>query len=106
SNIQTLQVRALFRAQNIIVRLDNVILTPRINITTQPASTTVCAGSTVTLSTVASGNPAITYQWQFESSAAGWQNISNGSGYSGATTASLSIVTSASFGAGRYRCVV
>jgi hypothetical protein len=50
------------------------------SITAQPQSQTVAAGSSVTFSVVASGNPAPTYQWSL-----------NGTPLSGATKANLTL---------------
>ncbi|MES2555873.1 MAG: ice-binding family protein [Bacteroidota bacterium] len=54
-------------------------------ITTQPTDQTVCEGSSVTFSTVASGS-GLTYQWR-----KGATNVTDGGPISGATTASLTI---------------
>ena len=105
-NMSVLQIRGLYRDANISTRLDNVSIMPPIVITTQPASTAVCAGATATLSTAATGNPAITYQWQITNVAGVWSNVTNGGPYSGATTAALSVNTTGNAGAGTYRCQV
>jgi len=106
SDIATLQIRGLFRHQNTIVRLDNVTLRPPIIINTQPSSVAVCVGTTATLTTAASNNPNITYQWQVMNALGAWVNVTNGGGFSGATTATLSINTTGNVGAGQYRCVI
>src|SRR6187549_256977 len=103
-DLADLQLRALYRNANTTNRLDNVSFRPPINITTQPSSSTLCAGPTLTLTTAATNNPAITYQWQRETSPTIWTNVTNTGGYSNATTASLSINTTGTFGAGNYRC--
>ena len=104
SNLATLQIRGLYRDANITSRLDNVSFTPPIIINTQPTNVTVCNGATATFITAASNNPGITYQWEIESSPSVWITVNNTGGYSGATTATLSINTTGNFGAGNYRC--
>ena len=54
-------------------------------VTTQPTDQTVCEGSSVTFSTVATGT-GLTYQWQV-----GGVDITDGGSVSGATTSSLTI---------------
>ena len=63
-------------------------------ITTQPASQTVTAGSSVSFSITASGNPAPTYQWQ-----KGGVNIA------GATSATYTIASVVAGDAGSYTAV-
>jgi gliding motility-associated-like protein len=104
ADLASLQIRGLYRDANTTNRLDNVSFRPPIVITAQPSSSTVCDGVTATLSTIATGNPALTYQWQLESSPAVWTNLTNTGGYSGTTTAALSVNTAGNFGAGSYRC--
>jgi large repetitive protein len=72
-------------------------------ITSQPSASTICAGSNTTFSTSATG--ATGYQWQVDSGS-GFNNISDGGVYSGATTSTLTI-TSATTGlnGNSYRCV-
>jgi gliding motility-associated-like protein len=106
NNLTSLEIRGLYRDANIAGRLDNVWFTPPIIITTQPSSTSVCLGATASLTTAATNNPSITYQWQFLSSVNVWTNVANGGGFSGATTATLSVNTTGNVGAGTYRCRV
>jgi gliding motility-associated-like protein len=106
TNLTGLEIRGLYRDANINTRLDNVSLSQPILITTQPNSPTTCAGPTVSLTTAATNNPAITYQWQRETSPTVWGNVTNGGGYGGATTVTLSINTTGNFGAGNYRCKI
>ena len=78
---------------------------PGITIGTQPFDFTACAGGLATFSTSASGTTNITYQWQYSSDGINpFADIPNGGGYSNATTATLSVSTVGTFGAGRYRC--
>ncbi|MBS1689573.1 MAG: hypothetical protein JSS96_12675, partial [Bacteroidetes bacterium] len=58
------------------------------SITTQPSSSTICAGSNTSFSVVASGT-GLSYQWQVDQGL-GFANVS-GSVYGGATSSSLSI---------------
>src|SRR5690606_38624451 len=104
ADLANLSIRGLYRDANVNGRLDNVRFTPPIIINTQPNSATVCSGAITTLTTAASGNPTITYQWEIESSPSVWTNVTNTGGYSRATTASLTISTIGNFGAGNYRC--
>ena len=60
-------------------------------ITTQPASTTVSAGSAVTLSVVATGSPAPSYQW-----------AKNGTAIAGATQTSYSLPSAQTGDSGSY----
>jgi gliding motility-associated-like protein len=78
-----------------------------ISITQQPSDIAVCVGQEATFTTQASGANNIVYRWQYSPDGiVPFSNISNGNGYSNATTATLSINTIGNFGAGRYRCVV
>ncbi len=78
-------------------------------ITTQPASSTICATQSTSFSVVANGT-AISYQWQ-ESTTPGcagpWVNIANGGVYSGATTNTLTITGApATMNGYGYRCII
>ena len=77
-------------------------------ITTQVVNQTVAAGKNPQFMAAASGAPAPTYQWQVSSNGGStWSNLSNGSPYSGVTTATLT-VSDATLGLSgiEYRCVV
>lgn len=77
------------------------------NITSQPASSAICAGLNTTFSVSASGT-SLTYQWQ-ESTNGGttWNNITNGGVYSGATTNTLTLTgVTAGMTTYQYRCAV
>ncbi len=71
----------------------------------QPQSISTCEGSIETFSIDATGATSITYQWQ-KFNGTIYANISNGGGYAGVTTKSLSVNTNGNFGAGEYRCRV
>jgi sugar lactone lactonase YvrE len=64
-------------------------------ITSQPQSQTVTAGGSVQFSVTATGDPAPTYQWQF-----------NGAPFVGATNATLSFSNARASDAGNYAVVV
>ena len=70
-------------------------------ITGNPSGQNVCPGANATFSVTASGDGALTYQWQTNS-----VNISNGSHYGGCTTATLTVTNAGSADAVNYRCVV
>jgi len=106
SDLASLQIRGLYREANTISRLDNVIFTPPIIINTQPAATTsVCAGVPVSLTTAASGNPGIAYQWQILILGV-YTNLANGGNYAGVTTNTLTINTTDGTATGNYRCTI
>ena len=79
-----------------------------ITIATQPADASICAGATTSFTTAATGTTNITYQWQrYIVASSLLQNIINGGAYSGATTATLTINSSAGPISGDYyTCVV
>ncbi len=105
SDVSSLQLRGLYRDANTTNRLDNVAMTPPIIITTQPVSTSVCQGTTATLTTSATNNPSLTYRWQrFNAATGGYSDLNNDAVYSGVSTTTLSIVTTTGAGAGDYRC--
>jgi hypothetical protein len=68
-------------------------------ITTNPASTTVNAGTSVTLTAAATGVPTPTVQWQLSVSGGAWTNIS------GATSTSYSFTSTAAMAGNQYRAV-
>ena len=81
-------------------------------ITSQPTAATVIAGNTATFTVAA--NAATGYQWEYSTNGStGWASVSDavptGNTYTGATSASLSVITSALTASGPsnyYRCVV
>jgi gliding motility-associated-like protein len=106
ASLASLQIRGLYRDANTTNRLDNVTFTPPIIINTQPpASTSACVGTSAILTTAASGNPSITYQWQRIISGV-YVNISNTGNYSGVTTNTLTINTNDGTATGNYRCAI
>ncbi|MCW5909816.1 MAG: gliding motility-associated C-terminal domain-containing protein [Cyclobacteriaceae bacterium] len=106
SDLASLQIRGLYRNANVTGRLDNVTFTPPIIINTQPAASTfACRGTPVSLTTAASGNPAIGYQWQILISGV-YINLANGGNYSGVTTNTLNINTTDGTATGNYRCTI
>lgn len=77
-------------------------------ITTQPVSVEQETGKELKLSVVAAGSneeQELTYQWQ-KMGASDWENVSDGAGISGATTAELTITAATEANNGQYRCVV
>ncbi|MFZ9694526.1 MAG: hypothetical protein ACO3AY_01480 [Chitinophagaceae bacterium] len=76
-----------------------------VTVVTQPASQTICDGSSVSFTTAGTGTGVI-YQWQVNTGA-GFVNLSNGGIYSGVTSAVLSISSaSASMSTYQYRCLL
>jgi len=74
-------------------------------ITVQAANTVTCAGSLATFSVTASG-PGLTYLWQ-ENQGSGFNTISNGGIYSGATTNTLTLTgVTAGMNNYTYQCIV
>jgi len=75
-------------------------------INTQPAGATGCAGSSVNFNVQAAG-PSLSYQWQVSTGAAAFANITNGTVYSGANTATLSLSgITASLNGNTYRVII
>jgi gliding motility-associated-like protein len=96
-------------AGNTVTSATNFTVTPSpvITITTQPTDFAACVGQTATFTIVGTGTTNIAYQWQFSTTSTGTYNdIVNGGGYANAATASLSVNTTGSIGAGFYRCKV
>lgn len=87
------------------VNSGSITINTVINITAAPTSATVTAGGSKTFTVAASGTIG-GYQWQYNDGT-GWASLSNGSPYSGVTTASLVINPTATTMSGyQYRCVV
>lgn len=66
-----------------------------VNVTSQPADTTVVAGGSAALTVAASGSGTLSYQWQ-----------KGGTAISGATSSTLALTSVAASQAGAYTCVV
>ena len=76
-----------------------------IPVTIQPVNTTICSGGTANLSVTTRGANVV-YQWQVNTGS-GYADVVNGTNYSGATTATLSVLnTPLSFNTYQYRCVL
>ncbi len=81
-----------------------------VTITQQPTDGSVEAGSggTVTfgpVSGISSDGSTITYQWEFSSNGGvGWSSVSNGGGYSGATTNTLTVDDDYAKNTYQFRC--
>ena len=96
------------RAAGLLVVYENLVPTgPTITITTDPSPSAVCDGNNSSLTINASGTTNLTYQWQkFNTLDFSFNAISDGGGYTGTTTSTLTINTTGNFGAGDYRCKV
>ncbi|SEG49482.1 PKD-like domain-containing protein, partial [Flavobacterium urumqiense] len=68
-------------------------------ITSQPTSTTICVGSSVT-TTVAANGANLTYQWQINTSGNNYANIS------GETNSALNFVSVTTLNAAKYKCII
>lgn len=75
-----------------------------ISIGTQPASQSTCNNGPASFS-VATGSSGVSYQWQVNTGS-GFVNISNGGVYSGATSASLTLSSTAGANGYLFRCVL
>jgi gliding motility-associated-like protein len=92
---------------NALMIFENRIASNTITITQQPADFIACDGQLASFSSLATGTTNITYQWQFSPDGiSAFSDISNGSSYSNVTTSTLTINTTGTFGAGRYRCKI
>ena len=74
-------------------------------ITQQPQNSTVSTGTNATFTVTASGTAPLSYQWQ-RLNGTTWTNLANGSGVSGATTATLTLTAVDAADAGQYRAIV
>jgi uncharacterized delta-60 repeat protein len=76
-------------------------------ITTSPSNKTICAGENTTFSVTAVGT-GLTYQWLRETvTGAGFSTIADGTNYSGATTATLTVTAApGTFNNYNYQCRV
>lgn len=76
-----------------------------LTITQHPQPQNPCAAGTATFNVAATGVGALTYQWQ-KYNGSTWDDVSNDSRFSGATTAALTIASVAAGDAANYRCMV
>jgi hypothetical protein len=79
-----------------------------VTFSTQPSNKKVCIGGTATFTVAATGSSTLTYQWQLSTDGGTtWTAVANGSTYSGATTASLTVTgATVAFNNYYYRCGV
>ena len=93
---------------NALMVFENKINTPIITVTSQPVNpNNRCVGLSYTFSTDAIGTTNITYQWQkYNTTALAFQNLTDGSTYSGTTTKNLLISNIQLAQDGDYRCVI
>ena len=78
----------------------NVVVNQPPSITTQPVSSSICAGATASFSVVATGT-LLSYKWKLDG-----VDISNNAVYSGANAATLNLVSTTSANQGTYTCEV
>jgi hypothetical protein len=90
------------------ISVGNAMAFKAVAFTQHPAPKTICQGTGTTFSVVASGTGTLTYQWEVSTNSGGaWNPAANGSTYSNAGTATLT-VTAATAGMNTYlyRCRV
>lgn len=99
--------------KNIFVLAGMIMLLPcslsaAVSFNTPPQDQTVCSGSPATFSVGATGAANLIYQWQVSTNGGTvWNNVSDGSVYTGATTMTLRIsAATTAFNNFRYRCNV
>jgi hypothetical protein len=95
------------RAGNLLSILENNIASgPIITFTQDPVMTYACEGETATFTTAATGTTNIQYRWQkFDSGSGSYNDLADGTAYSGTGTSTLSVVTTGFFDNGAaYRC--
>jgi hypothetical protein len=93
-------------SSNALLVFENKIPLLAVTIITQPTAQAVCAGVSANFTAAATAPGSITYQWQFKPALGSFNNIANGSDYSGATTATLTVATTNAAVAGQYQCVI
>jgi len=84
----------------------DLVVSQPVSIFSQPASTTQCVGSTVTLAVGTTGTPAPTYRWRRGTLFLIDGTTPGGTVISGATTATLVLTGVTAADAGAYDCVV
>lgn len=97
------QFRCIVKDGNGQAISNTVKLTVTPKITSQPANTSVTAGSTAKFSITVNGKAPLSYQWQSRKDASSsWTN----SGQNGARTATLSVSTNAGLNGWQFRCII
>ena len=93
------------RVNNLVsILTNNITACITATITTQPANSSICVGSSTSF-TVSASN-AVSYQWQ-ENIGSGWNNLTNNATYSGTLTNTLTITgATIPMNNNQYRCVV
>jgi hypothetical protein len=81
---------------------------PVVNFTQHPSARTVYENGNTTFTVAATGSGALTYQWEISTNGGiSWNNVINGSLYSGSGISVLTITgAAATMNNYRYRCVV
>lgn len=80
------------------------VLVP-VTITTQPQSAGICENATATFTVTLSDPAGFTFQWKTLNASGNWINVTNGTNYSGANTATLTVnATPLSFNSNQYYC--
>jgi gliding motility-associated-like protein len=111
SNLTSFQIRGRYSGTTLTTTsLDNVIFNTLsvITITSQPGGTyNNCEGTSLVLSADAIGTTNITFQWQkFNVSTGGYENLSDGGAFSGATAKNFFITDIQTVHAGDYLCLI
>ncbi|MCA6431229.1 MAG: immunoglobulin domain-containing protein, partial [Cytophagales bacterium] len=84
-----------------------ITVLPPVSITVNPTDKSICGSGSTTFSTSAAGNGSLSYQWQVSSdNGTSYFNVSNGGNYSGATSATLTIINGGFLDNFLYRCIV
>jgi gliding motility-associated-like protein len=82
-----------------------ITINPPTAISSNPVSTTVCAGTNALFLVAATGT-GVSYKWQVNTGS-GFANINNGSQYTGTTTTTLTVVAPAyAMNGYQYQCIV
>ena len=80
---------------------------PNVCFAQQPMNVSACDNDIATFTAGVAEAGSIFYQWQkLNTTTSQFENISNTGGYSGTTTATLTVNTAGNFGVGAYRCKV
>nr|WP_322623948.1 T9SS type B sorting domain-containing protein [uncultured Flavobacterium sp.] len=73
---------------------------------TSPIDLNLCEGGNGTFTIQVTPAGSYTYQWKTLNTAGAWVNVTNANGFSGATTASLSVTAAANMNGTQYYCQV